>query len=251
MLRGDAQPNQTIYINNLNEKIKKEELKKSLYAVFSQFGKILDIIALKTLKLRGQAWVVFDGITAATNALRQMQGFPFYEKPMKISYARTKSDVIAKADGTFIPRGEKKKKGSDARKKAQQQPQPPPVAAVDPPAGGPLPPAPASAPGLSEAAAAPSQMPPPPFGMPLAPEAPAPPNNTLFVRNLPHEASPAMLQLLFQQFPAFQEVRLVPARPGIAFVEFAEESAATIALQGLQGFHITATNPMQITYANK
>ena len=29
-------PNHTIYINNLNEKIKKDELKKSLYAIFSQ-----------------------------------------------------------------------------------------------------------------------------------------------------------------------------------------------------------------------
>lgn len=58
------------------------EIKKSLYAVFSQFGKILDIVACKTLKLRGQAWVVFDDVTAATNALRQMQGFPFYDKAM-------------------------------------------------------------------------------------------------------------------------------------------------------------------------
>jgi RNA recognition motif-containing protein len=82
MMQADTPPNQTIYINNLNEKVKKEELKKSLYAVFSQFGKILDIVACKTLKLRGQAWVVFDDVTAATNALRQMQGFPFYDKPM-------------------------------------------------------------------------------------------------------------------------------------------------------------------------
>lgn len=26
--------------------------------------------------------MVFDDVTAATNALRQMQGFPFYDKPM-------------------------------------------------------------------------------------------------------------------------------------------------------------------------
>lgn len=39
-----GQPNNTIYINNLNEKIKRDELKKSLYAVFVQFGQILDII---------------------------------------------------------------------------------------------------------------------------------------------------------------------------------------------------------------
>lgn len=64
------------------------ELKKSLYAVFSQFGKILDIVACKTLKLRGQAWVVFDDVTAATNALRQMQGFPFYDKPMVSWFSR-------------------------------------------------------------------------------------------------------------------------------------------------------------------
>ncbi|KAF5394091.1 hypothetical protein PHET_12274 [Paragonimus heterotremus] len=37
-------PNNTIYINNLNEKIKRDEVKKSLYAVFVQFGQILDII---------------------------------------------------------------------------------------------------------------------------------------------------------------------------------------------------------------
>ena len=33
-----AAPNNTVYINNLNEKIKKNDLKKSLYAIFSQFG---------------------------------------------------------------------------------------------------------------------------------------------------------------------------------------------------------------------
>ena len=58
------------------------ELKKSLYAIFSQFGQILDIVALKTLKMRGQAFVIFKDINSATNALRSMQGFPFYDKPM-------------------------------------------------------------------------------------------------------------------------------------------------------------------------
>ena len=58
------------------------ELKKSLYAIFSQFGQIMDIVALKTLKMRGQAFVIFKEVTSATNALRGMQGFPFYDKPM-------------------------------------------------------------------------------------------------------------------------------------------------------------------------
>ena len=58
------------------------ELKKSLYAIFSQFGQILDIVALKSLKMRGQAFVIFKDINSGTNALRSMQGFPFYDKPM-------------------------------------------------------------------------------------------------------------------------------------------------------------------------
>ena len=41
---SDIAPNQTLYINNLNEKVKKSALKKSLYAVFSQFGGIVEIV---------------------------------------------------------------------------------------------------------------------------------------------------------------------------------------------------------------
>ncbi|KAL6576909.1 hypothetical protein OROMI_011185 [Orobanche minor] len=85
MLTSDIPPNQTIYIRNLNEKVKKEELKRSLYALLSQYGRILDIVALKTANLRGQAWVVFSEVTAASSAVRQMQNFPFYDKPMLVT----------------------------------------------------------------------------------------------------------------------------------------------------------------------
>lgn len=58
------------------------ELKRSLYALFSQFGHVMDIVALKTAKMRGQAFVIFKELGSSTNALRQLQGFPFYGKPM-------------------------------------------------------------------------------------------------------------------------------------------------------------------------
>ena len=32
--------------------------------------------------MRGQAFVIFRDISSATNAMRSMQGFPFYDKPM-------------------------------------------------------------------------------------------------------------------------------------------------------------------------
>lgn len=62
------------------------ELKRSLYALFSQFGHVVDIVALKTMKMRGQAFVIFKELGSSTNALRQLQGFPFYGKPMVSSF---------------------------------------------------------------------------------------------------------------------------------------------------------------------
>ena len=78
----DTVPSQTIYINNLNEKVKIEPLKKAMYAMFSQFGAIMDVVAAGSLKRKGQAFVVFEDVASATNAMRQMQSFPFYGKPM-------------------------------------------------------------------------------------------------------------------------------------------------------------------------
>lgn len=50
--------------------------------MFSQFGKIIDVVALKTLRMRGQAWIVFADVAAATNAKNIMQNFPFFDKPI-------------------------------------------------------------------------------------------------------------------------------------------------------------------------
>jgi len=60
------------------------DLKRSLYYLFSQFGQVLDIVAMKTIKMRGQAFIVFKEIGSATNALRALQGFPFYDQPIVI-----------------------------------------------------------------------------------------------------------------------------------------------------------------------
>uniref|UniRef100_A0A8C9IK98 Small nuclear ribonucleoprotein polypeptide A n=1 Tax=Piliocolobus tephrosceles TaxID=591936 RepID=A0A8C9IK98_9PRIM len=179
----ETRPNHTIYINNLNEKIKKDELKKSLYAIFSQFGQILDILVSRSLKMRGQAFVIFKEVSSATNALRSMQGFPFYDKPM-VSIVGTEVVWVCKI-------------GGDIR--------------------------------LSE----------------------NPPNHILFLTNLPEETNELMLSMLFNQFPGFKEVRLVPGRHDIAFVEFDNEVQAGAARDALQGFKITQNNAMKISFAKK
>uniref|UniRef100_A0A3B4AKT4 U1 small nuclear ribonucleoprotein A n=1 Tax=Periophthalmus magnuspinnatus TaxID=409849 RepID=A0A3B4AKT4_9GOBI len=203
MATAEVRLNHTIYINNLNEKIKKDELKKSLYAIFSQFGQILDILVARNIKMKGQAFVIFKEVNSASNALRSMQGFPFYDKPMRIQYAKQDSDIIAKMKGTYVERDRKmeriKKPKPEGSKKVSENP----------------------------------------------------PNHILFLTNLPEETNELMLSMLFNQFPGFKEVRLVPGRHDIAFVEFDNEVQAGAAREALQGFKITQTNAMKISFAKK
>ena len=96
----------------------------------------------------------------------------------------------------------------------------------------------------------------------------APPNQILFLTNLPAETNEMMLSMLFNQFPGFKEVscvmslgifliliisqvRLVPGRHDIAFVEFENEMQSAAARDALQGFKITPTTAMKINFAKK
>ncbi|XP_053314640.1 U2 small nuclear ribonucleoprotein B'' [Spea bombifrons] len=225
----DIRPNHTIYINNLSDKVKKEELKRSLYALFSQFGHVMDIVALKTMKMRGQAFVIYKELSSATNALRQLQGFPFYSKPMRIQYAKTDSDLVAKMRGTFA---DKEKKKDKKKNKAQDSAA---NTANKKPALGETPNANNTSPGATQSLQVPDN----------------PPNYILFLNNLPEETNEMMLSMLFNQFPGFKEVRLVPGRHDISFVEFENETQAGAARDALQGFKITPSHAMKITYAKK
>ena len=53
----ETQPTQTLYINNINEKVKKNVLKKLLSMLFSQYGRVIQVVACKGLKLRGQVCI--------------------------------------------------------------------------------------------------------------------------------------------------------------------------------------------------
>jgi len=201
--------------------------------MFSQFGTVLDIVAMKTLRMRGQAFVVFRDITAATNAMRAMQNFPFYDKPMKIHFAKTKSDIISKLDGSYVARDKSKKKIE--KRKAEE---------------------------IGEAAKKPKKEPKleekkkkkkdeeGTNAQSLQPKQ-QPPNKILFIENLPPETTDMMLQMLFQQFPGFKEVRLVKGKSVVAFVEFENEVESGVAMASLQHFKITATHLMVISYAKR
>lgn len=108
-----VEPNQTLYVNNLNTRIKKPELRRLLYALFSPYGQIIDLVALKTEKCRGQAFIVYKEVASAVAAMRALQGYPFMEKSLRVQFAKTKSKAATEMD--IIMRGgviEYGKKGS-------------------------------------------------------------------------------------------------------------------------------------------
>lgn len=73
----------SLYVTNLpSAKIQKADLRTALYMLFSTFGPVLDIVALKTMEMRGQAHIVFRDIQAATQAMRSLDGQTFLGRPM-------------------------------------------------------------------------------------------------------------------------------------------------------------------------
>ena len=94
-----------------------------------QFGPVLDVVAKKAGGMKEQGFVVFRDVMTAATAMRSLQvhfitcesvspggaalssarlcrhnaflsqGFKFLGKPMKITYARGTSDIVARANG--------------------------------------------------------------------------------------------------------------------------------------------------------
>lgn len=57
-------------------------LKASLRGLFKSYGEVLDVVAHKNLRMRGQAFVSFESIDIAKKAAKEVRGFPLYSKPI-------------------------------------------------------------------------------------------------------------------------------------------------------------------------
>lgn len=79
---GNSDNFRRLYCTNLPDKLRKHDLRLSLYTLFSTYGVVLDVVAMKTEKMRGQAHIVFKDIQASTQAMRALQGFEFFGKEM-------------------------------------------------------------------------------------------------------------------------------------------------------------------------
>ncbi|KAM5539850.1 hypothetical protein V8D89_006353 [Ganoderma adspersum] len=226
---------ETLYIQNLNEKIKIPVLKASLRGLFKSYGEVLDVVAHSNLRMRGQAFVSFESPEMAKKALKEVRGFPLYSKPMQISFARTRSDAVVKKldEASFDTHKQRRLDHKKAtrytnpikRKYRQKR------LAADVDGAGAVP-----------AAKRPNvQM----------PDEYLPPNKILFLQNLPETVTKDQLMALFSQYPNLYEVRLIPTKKDIAFVEFLDEQSATVAKDALHNYKLDGENKIKITFARK
>jgi U2 small nuclear ribonucleoprotein B'' len=89
-----------------------------------------------------------------------------------------------------------------------------------------------------------------------------PPNKILFVQNLPEDTTKPSLEALFRLYPNLIEVRTIPGRKNIAFVEFADEPSSAVAKEALHNTRFSGTagavpatseegNKIKVTFAKR
>lgn len=202
-------------------------LKNSLRTLFKQFGEVLDVVAHGNIRMRGQAFIAYPDSTSAEKAIKELQHFVIYDKPMVLQFARNKSDVHAQKDGDF-----KEHHRARMAKKAE--------VAKSPLPGSHKPTFKAGRPAGANRHNPSSNI----------PDEYLPPNKILFLQNLPETITQSMLVDLFSRYTGFREVRMIPTKKTIAFVEYDNELQSSVAKSELAGFAINE-QPMKVTFARK
>jgi len=228
-----ADASETVYVQNLNESVRLNTLKQTLTNLFNNYGDVLDVVAHHNIRMRGQAFVSFADHEAAAKAIKEVDKFPLYGKAMKLSFAKTRSDAVVKKldeaqmevhKAERLARKKRARVDNPHRRKAQ-----------------------ARLKATTGDGTAPAQ------GRRIVqmPDEYLPPNKILFLQNLPDSTTLSQLQVLFSQYPGLEEVRLVPTKKDIAFVEYADEGAAGVAKEALHNYRLDGEAKMKVTFARK
>ena len=234
MQDGDIPLNQcTLYVNNLNDAIHPDAMQRKLVPVFERFGKILNVVAMKSLFRRGQMFVCFANPAPAARALEELQGRLVFGKPMQIAFAKTACDASLKHTG--LPISRTKKPQSTAVETQEKL-----VARLE-----------------AKEANNPSQR---RISIPIQirqhpvqgkrSNYQTPPNKTLFVENIPTDATADEVSLIFSSYSGFVSARVIAVR-AVAFIDFAAEFNATVALAATDGREFRPGVNLVVQYAKK
>jgi RNA recognition motif-containing protein len=103
--------NSTLYIKNIDWKIKKNLLRRALYSLCTRHGKVIEIITLRKQGLRGQAFVIMDTIESATAVKSNENGFTFFNKDLVIEFAKnnTTNRTTVDIDGNVLRKNKRQR----------------------------------------------------------------------------------------------------------------------------------------------
>ncbi|KAJ1722858.1 hypothetical protein LPJ53_002777 [Coemansia erecta] len=225
-------PSKTLYVRNLNEKKSPRMLASALRALFETYGPVADVRVRHSLRMRGQAFVVFKDQAHAAAAHAEVQGFVLFAKPMFIEFSRAPSDATVAAEGRDLDEFRRRRIADrDARELAHAAAHASVAAAV-----------PATAAAAASAAAG-----------PLSAPAAEVPNHILFLQSLPADVSVAEIEAAFAPFDGLVEVRWVAVKPDVAFVEFTSDAHAAFAKSALASALSLRDGapPVSISFANR
>ncbi|KAG6018466.1 hypothetical protein E4U43_004592 [Claviceps pusilla] len=231
----------TVYVQNLEERVKIPQLSETLKTLFSEFGTIVDIVAKKNLRAKGQAFIVFDDPANATAAIDELQGFELFDKPMRLSLAKTISDRSIELKSSseayeFHKRNrltEKEKRlATEAAENERRSKQGHGQATNSRPSK------------LSKPTGLKSTG---PTGSQLVPDEYLPPNKILFLQQIPDEYDVDALSAIYSRFEGFREIRFVPGRRGLAFVEYDGEQGAIAARESTSGMKLGESS-LKVSY---
>ncbi|KJX94701.1 U1 small nuclear ribonucleoprotein [Zymoseptoria brevis] len=226
-------PNATLYLRNLPERqVSIPLLKEGIREIVEDLGTVLDIRAGKSLKQRGQAFVVYSSVEEATEAHDILQDIELFGRKIQVQYARARSDAtVQKDDGEeALAEHKKVRLAEKARKQALEEAKPVKRAAERDSI--------AERPAKSNKAAT------------AVADDYLPPNRILLLRDFPEGYGKTELTALFQRYPGFKEIRMVPGRAGLAFAEYEEETQSAAAREALNGMSM-GESKFKVTFQKK
>ncbi|KRX04007.1 hypothetical protein PPERSA_12454 [Pseudocohnilembus persalinus] len=219
-------PKETLYLKNINDKISSEDIKYGLYYLFKQYGEIVEIVSKKNNTMRGQAFVVFDNITSATNAKSLLQGYNFYGKALSIQFAKNSSEKTLQLEEFDKNARKKRRMNKNPQENGEDNQNQNNIHSNQ----------------ANNNQVFQQQLEQHQQNVQLNAE-----SNILHLEELPEQITKYVLESLFGQYPGYVETRHIPQRQ-MAFVEYQSNDQAKVALIGLQGFRLTETEFLRINY---
>lgn len=83
----------SIFITNINSKIKSNKMKENLFILFSSFADVLQVHYPRK-GYRGKAWIIVSSQTDAIECINKLNGFEIFDAKINVSLARKEGKII-------------------------------------------------------------------------------------------------------------------------------------------------------------